>query len=281
MDVHGITIAALLGLAAAGLLILRVSRLTAKQKKRLLRKSLSGVFTWFEQRGLLAVTPAFDHDYHAKFPKLKLLEERWQDVHDECLELLTLDEKLTDISKLGGAYTQDGIHVIQWKTFMLKSGKFLDRNCERAPKTTALLRQIPGLYTAFFSILAPNQYISPHWGYYKGFLRYHLGVIIPNNNANQECFLRVNSDPELNARRSHEGVEGGETYYWKNGEGIVFDDNYLHDAANRSEEIRVVLWLDLRRPMPFYLQALNMAVLAIAHRDKSIKKIQKNTIIEA
>lgn len=103
-------------------------------------------------------------------------------------------------------------------------------------RTAALLRQIPGLYTAFFSILAPKQYITPHWGYYKGFLRYHLGVIVPNNNEGRECFLRVNSDPEFNARRTHDGVEDGETYYWKNGEGIVFDDNYLHDAATSRSE---------------------------------------------
>jgi hypothetical protein len=97
--------------------------------------SKRGVFPWFEQRGLLPVTPAFHNDYPATFPKLKLLEDQWQDVHDECLELLTLDNKLKDISKLGGAYTQDGIHVIQWKTFMLKS--------ENSSNATANARRRP------------------------------------------------------------------------------------------------------------------------------------------
>ena len=274
-------IAGLLVLGATGLVAFQASRLSAKQKKRLLRKSLSGFFTWCEERGLLSITPAFDHDYHAKFPKLQLLEENWQTIHDECVELLKLDNKLTDISKLGGSYTESGIHVIQWKTFMFKSGTFIEPNCERAPKTAALLREIPGMYTAFFSILAPKQYITPHWGYYKGFVRYHLGVIIPDDNAGRECWLRVNADREHNALRTHDGVEKGETYYWRNGEGIVFDDNYLHDAANESDEIRVVLWLDMRRPMPFYLQALNRLVLFIAHRDKSIRKIQRATVIES
>ena len=35
---------------------------------------------------------------------------------------------------------------------------------------------MPGVYTAFFSVLEPHQHLVPHWGYYKGFLRYHLGV---------------------------------------------------------------------------------------------------------
>ena len=60
---------------------------------------------------------------------------------------------------------------------------------------------------------------------------------------------------------------------------LVFDDNYLHDAKNGSDQIRVVLWVDLRRKMPFYLQAFNMLCLALAYRDSSLKKIQKNALV--
>ena len=68
-------------------------------------------------------------------------------------------------------------------------------------------------------------------------------------------------------------------YYWKNGEGIVFDDNYLHDAANDSDEVRVILWLDLRRKMPFYLQWFNRLCLAVVHREKSVRRIRENASI--
>jgi beta-hydroxylase len=183
------------------------------------------------------------------------------------------------MSAMGGSYTQAGIHTAQWKTFMFKSGEFIEENCARCPETAALLRQIPGVYTAFFSVLDPHQHVVPHWGYYKGFLRYHLGVVIPGNNEDRSCYLRVNGDPHDNALRDPSLVRKGETYYWKNGEGIVFDDNYLHEAENGSDQVRVVLWIDLRRRMPFYLQLFNMLCLAVAHRDSSVKKIRRNALV--
>jgi hypothetical protein len=33
--------------------------------------------------------------------------------------------------------------------------------------------------------------------------------------------------------------------------------------------------------MPFYLQLFNMFCLAVAHREKSVKKIRENTLIDA
>lgn len=259
----------------------RLASMSTKEKKALLKSSLNNVFVWFEDKGLLERTPAFDPDFLQKYPKLRLLEDHYEDVRNECLELLRIKEKLTDVSVLGGAYTQAGIHVIDWKSFMFKSGKFIESNCAMAPRTAALLRQIPGVYTAFFSILEPHQYITPHWGYYKGFLRYHLGVLIPDDNAGGECWLRVNGDLQANRERDPSRIEEGEVYHWKNGEGIVFDDNYLHDAANGSSQIRVVLWIDLRRKMPWYLQAFNLLTLFVAHREKSVKRIRENTRVQA
>lgn len=149
------------------------------------------------------------------------------------------------------------------------------------PETAALIRRIPGVYTAFFSVLYPHQVITPHWGYYKGFLRYHLGVRIPNNNDTKQCWLRVNSNRAQNDLDDKEQIVHGERYFWKNGEGIIFDDNYLHDAANESDEIRVVLWLDLRRKMPFYVSIINRFCLWLVYRDSSVEKIRRGAIIGA
>lgn len=257
----------------------RLRCMDTKEKKALFKGKINNVFTWAEDHGLLGPTPAFIHDYHQIYPKLKRLEAGYEDVRSECLELLQMKERLVPMSALGGAYTQAGIHVIEWKTFMFKSGSFIEPNCARAPHTAALLRQIPGLYTAFFSILEPHQYVTPHWGYYKGFLRYHLGVVIPRNNADGACWLRVNADPAANARRDSSAIAQGEKYHWRNGAGIAFNDNYLHDACNDSDEIRVVLWLDLRRPMPWYLQLFNMLCLALVYRERSVRRIRENSLI--
>jgi len=274
---------AIVALAAAGLFWLtrHLYTLPNKQKKKLVKKTVSGVFNWFEDRGLLKRTPAFDHDHRRHYPELKVFEENYPAIRDECLALLQRKERLTDMKAMGGTYTQAGIHTIQWKTFMFKSGDFVDANCRLAPRTAALIRSVPRVYTAFFSILEPHQRITPHWGYYKGFVRYHLGVVIPNDNKNDECFLRVNGDTEDNRKRDPALIEKGEVYHWKNGEGIVFDDNYLHDAGNDSDQVRVVLWLDVCRKMPFYLEWFNRISLALAKRDASMKQIRQNSLVEA
>ena len=269
----------LCAIAAAGAYIWTrryVAGLSKKQKKRLLKRKINSVYSWCEENGLIARTPAFDRDYLEKYPALKLLEDDYESVREECLALIEVKDQLIDISAMGGSYTQKGIHVVKWKSFMFKSGEFIEPNCALCPRTAAILRKIPDMDTAFFSILDPHQYVTPHWGYYKGFVRYHLGVLIPNDNRDHVCRLRVNDDIAANSARDASAIEDGEVYFWKNGEGIVFDDNYLHDAANDSEEVRVVLWLDMRRKLPFYMRWFNALVLRLVFGEKSIQQIRSN-----
>ena len=97
-----------------------------------------------------------------------------------------------------------------------------------------LIRRLPRIYTAFFSVLEPHQKLAPHFGDCKGFLRYRMGVLVPNNNEDGKCWIRINAAASDNARRDRSLIEKGERYCWENGEGVVFDDSYLHEAANDS-----------------------------------------------
>lgn len=57
----------------------------------------------------------------------------------------------------------------QWQTFVfLGYGMRAERNLARCPATAAALDGIPGLRTAFFSILAPGKQIPLHRGPYNG-----------------------------------------------------------------------------------------------------------------
>ena len=242
---------------------------------------LGRIFERAEQAGWIAPTPTFIRDYHDDYPGLAELEAGHADVRRECEALVRVRGRMVDVEDLAGKYTSGGIHAIAWKAFMFKSHRFIEPNCALAPRTAALLRNVPGLYTAFFSVLEGGQYITPHWGYWKGFLRYHLGVVIPRNNADGSCWLRVNADRADNAKRDKALIERGEKYHWREGEGVMFDDTLLHDAKNGSSDVRVVLWLDLRRKLPLYLGALNTMILEIAHRAPAIAAVRRNAVVRA
>ena len=236
------------------------------------------LFISAERKGVFHKLPAFERDL-SEYPELAILAQNYSTIRAECEALVGGHARIPGMEELT-SYTSGGIHQIAWKSFMFKSGAFIDENCALAPRTGALLEKIPGLYTAFFSVLEPHQHIKPHWGYWKGFIRYHLGVIIPDNNRENKCWIRINPDAQ-DRTQARDAIEQGERYFWKNGEAVLFDDTFLHDAANESDQVRVVLFLDLVRKMPWPLALLNRLFLWIARQDKSVREIRKNATIKA
>jgi aspartate beta-hydroxylase/beta-hydroxylase len=92
----------------------------------------------------------------------------------------------------------------------------------------------------------PGKSVPLHKGPYLGYLRYHLGVKVPTENP-----------PKI--------VVDGQPYTWKNGEDVMFDDSYPHEVINTCKEPRVVLIIDILRPLPFLPNLLNkIAVHGIA-----------------
>lgn len=237
------------------------------------------MLSW-EEKGHVERTPAFLHDYKDNYPEFLILEENYEMIRQECEALLSRKEDIVDMNGLMGKRTTGGIHAVKWKTFFFKTNKFIKENCEICPKTAALLKQIPGIRSSFFSILDANQYIKPHKGSYHGFLRYHLGVIIPYNNESDQCWIRINENKEDNERYDKESMHRGETYHWKNGEGIMFNDNYLHEAKNDSDKIRVVLFIDVVRKYPTIFSLINRAFISIGFQSKQLKQLSKNARIK-
>lgn len=249
-----------------------------KSRKSRLKRSLVRFYARCEREGLIARMPAFDERY-AEYPELRAFEAAHAAIRAECEALLRVRDRITDISVLGGSYTKQGIHTIRWKAFMFKSGRMIEENCALAPQTAAVVRSVPGVYNAFFSILEPRQYVRPHWGYFKGFVRYHLGVIIPDDNEKRQCWIRVNDEPDDNLRRDKQLIERGEKYHWREGQGMIFDDTNLHDAANESDHVRVVLWVDVVRKLPPALSLLTRGLLAAIYLMPSIRRIRRNAVV--
>jgi len=172
------------------------------------------------------------------------LEANWKAIRAELDALLVHRDALPnfqDISTDQYTLTDDD----RWKTYFFYGYGFRsDANCARCPETTRLIEAIPGMETAMFSILAPRKRIPPHTGPYKGVLRYHLGLVVPDA-AVEQVGIRV----------------GGETAGWSEGTSLVFDDSYEHEAWNDTDETRVVLFLDVVRPLRDPMRTVNAAVI--------------------
>jgi beta-hydroxylase len=134
-----------------------------------------------------------------------------------------------------------------WKSyFFCLLGNRIDTSYKRCPETGKLLDSIPGLSLAYFSVLAPGMHIKAHRGSYKGVLRCHLGLIVPEPRT--DVRMRV----------------GSEMIHWEEGKCVVFDDTHKHEVWNDTDGIRVVLLLDVLRPLPKWLTTVNMTVLRLA-----------------
>jgi len=243
-----------------------------------IKDAAAELFIGAERRGVFRKLPAFERDL-GEYPELKLLAENHAVIRSECEALIHGQVRIPGMEELT-SYTSGGIHQIAWKSFMFKSGEFIEENCALAPKTAGLLRGLPGVYTAFFSVLEPHQHIKAHWGYWKGFVRYHLGVILPGNNRDHKCWIRINPDAQ-SRDGDRAAIEQGEKYFWHEGEAVLFDDTFLHEAANETDQVRVVLFLDVARKMVWLLALLNRFFLWIAHKDKSVREIRANAKVRA
>lgn len=178
------------------------------------------------------------------FDWVPLVEAGWKDIRSELEGVLARREDLPnfqDISTDQASITSDD----RWKTyFFMGYGFRSEPNCARCPRTAALLDSIPGVTTAFFSILSPGKEIGEHRGPWRGVLRYHLGLKVPE--PADQAGIRV----------------GGEEAHWTEGGSLLFDDGYTHEAWNRTEGTRVVLFVDVVRPLKPLGALANKALIA-------------------
>ena len=144
---------------------------------------------------------------------------------------------------------------VKWKVFLMYySGEIPDLAKELCPNTCNLLKDIPNIYKALFSVLEPGKSIPPHCGPYRGYLRYHLGLKVPKTSP---PYIRI---------KNH-------IHYWKEGKSILFDDTWEHEVVNSSNEERVVLIIDLLRPLPFLPRQINVFIANFILKKTRVKKV--------
>ena len=95
--------------------------------------------------------PFFDP---SQFDWIPRIEAGWTAMRDELRMLLRKGERIPSFHEI----SPDQLKITQddkWKTYMLYMyGRKIAENCNRCPETTRLIEAIPGIKTAFFSILS-------------------------------------------------------------------------------------------------------------------------------
>jgi beta-hydroxylase len=69
---------------------------------------------------------------------------------------------------------------------------------------------------------------------------------------------------------------GGERIVWRDGELVFFDDTYPHAVWNNTDEERIVLLLDVERPMTPGGQRLSRLMSWLLRRTAYFKDAQRN-----
>jgi ornithine lipid ester-linked acyl 2-hydroxylase len=118
---------------------------------------------------------------------------------------------------------------------------------KECPALLEFAESTPNVVNAFVSILDPGVGLPAHKDPYAGVLRYHLGIQIPGNNP-----------PRIRLDRDY--------YTWREGEGVVLDVSFEHEVFNDSDEPRVIVIVDFRRPMGPFADLLNRYCLRLKRK---------------
>ena len=217
------------------------------QRPSLVTRAFMGVVALVERLNLkyskVGNPPIYDN---AVFPWTKVIERDWRVIRAELDRVLTRKDDLPGFHELStdvAVISQDR----GWKTFFLCGYGFRSaNNIKLCPETWRVCQNIPGLITVMFSILEPGKHLPPHRGPYNGVLRLHLGLIVPE--PREQLGIRVEND----------------VYRWREGEAVIFDDAYEHEAWNRTPHTRVVLFVDFIKPLRQPARFLNWLLLHLA-----------------
>ncbi len=172
------------------------------------------LFSWFEQ---------LENSYEAiRFEAENILQQR-----NGVSPFLALGESDKVSDYLGGPKPN-------WDAyFFYRHGEKFEDHHHACPSTSSALESLPLVHVSqhapeiCFSILAPDTHILPHYGTSNIRSVVHLPLIVP-----KDCALKVQDQL----------IEG------RAGKCFAFDDTFLHEAWNRSNEVRVILLMDTWNP---------------------------------
>lgn len=176
-----------------------------------------------------------------EFAESAILRDHWEILRDEGLMLLKqgyikAPTKNNDIG-FNSFFKQGWTRFyVKWYDAILPSARSL------CPKTTQLVEGMRDVRAVMFVVLPGRSRLNPHRDPFAGSLRYHLGLVTPNSD---DCRIFVDD----------------ESYSWRDGEDVLFDETYIHWVENKTDQFRLILFCDIDRPVKAkFMQRLNRRV---------------------
>lgn len=143
----------------------------------------------------------------------------------------------------------------KWRSFFFEAyGYKLQTNRQLCPATAACLDRIDDLVVAFFSIMEGGTHVPRHKGVSKALLNVHLALVVPNPPGS----CRVSVDNEVR--------------YWREGQVLILDDTYPHEVWNDSNELRAILFIQVRRPVGLLGRLLGTVFLTGVKRTSYVQE---------
>jgi len=236
-------------------LLKRLRKRLRKRAKSAARSTVARVGRVMARQSLIADQPVADIE---QFPWAAEIEAHYDTIRAELERVLERREslpRLHDLQKQQYRISADD----KWKAFVLKGWGLRAEEGERlCPKTLALVEQVPGVRTAFFSVLDAGAQIPEHRGFMKGLLRAHLPMIVPDKR--EDCTIWLEDTP----------------YHWEERRMFIFDDTYRHKVHNDTDQERIVLLLHFDRPMTRRGRILHQVLMAVIRRSGFVRTARRN-----
>ncbi len=219
-------------------------------------KKMRPMFNRFlSKNSLVEDPPAFDKQL---FPWTAELEAHWPAIRaefDQLMQQNTPIPALRDISPDHRRIAKDH----NWHSFFLYGyGYRIEENCQLCPQTAQALSVVPGLNSAFFSILGPGAHIPLHTGVTKRIITCHLALVVPERR--EDCRIQVDD----------------QILRWEAGKCMVFDDTYPHEVWNDTDQTRAVLLIQFKRPLRLPGRLLGDLFLGAVRRSPFVQEARGN-----
>lgn len=198
---------------------------------------------------------------NAYFPESDAFMAAWREIREEALAIARGSKKAPRFHEVmpeqADISANDGI---DWRMYIFRAyGIDVKEHMDACPVTAKLLRATPTALTAAFSFLAPGKHIPPHRGPFRGILRYHLMLSMPTG---------------ADGRPAASLVIDGSDQRLKDGESLLWDDTFTHEVKNASEEPRIALLLDVKRPnMPADMRLLSNIVVGVVQTGMRVRGV--------